>query len=64
MMTEFDPDSVYIIGGIVDKKDSTPLTMAKAKREGIRMAKLPLDKYLRWGSSGKSLTLNAMTGRN
>lgn len=36
-----------------------PLSLAKAKKENIRMAKLPLDKYLQWGSgSGKSLTLN------
>uniref|UniRef100_A0A6P7GVL4 Uncharacterized protein LOC114341316 n=1 Tax=Diabrotica virgifera virgifera TaxID=50390 RepID=A0A6P7GVL4_DIAVI len=36
-----------------------PLSLAKAKREGIRMAKLPLDRYLQWGAgSGKSLTLN------
>jgi ribonuclease P protein 1 len=35
------------------------LSLAKAKREKIRMAKLPLDRYLHWGSgSGKSLTIN------
>lgn len=35
--------------------------MAKAKKLGIRMARLPLDRYLQWGSgSGKSLTLNQM----
>lgn len=33
--------------------------MAKAKREGIRMAKFPIEKYLDWGfSSSKSLTLD------
>lgn len=38
-----------------------PLSLAKAKREGLRMAKLPLDRYLQWGGgSGKSLTLNQM----
>ncbi|KAJ8917654.1 hypothetical protein NQ315_005101 [Exocentrus adspersus] len=58
-MTEFDHDTIYIIGGIVDKVNNEPLSLAKAKREGIRMAKFPLDKYLLWGSgSGKSLTLN------
>jgi hypothetical protein len=36
-----------------------PLSLAKAKKEGIRMAKLPIDKYLDWGSgSTKSFTLN------
>lgn len=35
--------------------------MAKAKRLGLRMARLPLDQYLHWGAgSGKSLTLNQM----
>merc|ERR1712179_654238 len=34
--------------------------MAKAKREGLRVQKLPLDKYLSWGIGGKSLTLNQM----
>ena len=36
--------------------------MGKAKSLGLKMARLPLDKYLQWGSgSGKSLTLNQMT---
>lgn len=35
--------------------------MAKAKREGLRMAKLPIDSYLHFGGgSGKCLTLNQM----
>lgn len=35
--------------------------MAKAKRENLRMAKLPIDRYLDFGvGSGKSLTLNQM----
>ena len=60
-MTEFNADNVYIIGCLVDKGDSQPLSLAKAKRENIKMAKLPLDKYLNFGGgSGKSLTLNAM----
>lgn len=60
-MTHFDPDSVYIVGCLVDKADSKPYSLAKAKRENIQMAKLPLDRYLSFsGGSGKSLTLNAM----
>lgn len=39
--------------------NNEPLSLAKAKKEGIRMLKFPLDKYLLWGAgSGKSLTLN------
>nr|CAI5828294.1 unnamed protein product [Callosobruchus analis] len=58
-MSEFDYDSVYIIGALVDKVNNEPLSLARAKKEGLKMAKLPLDRYLQWGSgSGKSLTLN------
>ncbi len=60
-MTHFDADKVYIIGCLVDKAENTPHSLAKAKRENIQMAKLPLDRYLNFGGgSGKSLTLNAM----
>ncbi|CAD7015478.1 unnamed protein product [Ceratitis capitata] len=46
---------------MVDTVNNEPLSLAKAKRLGIRMARLPLDRYLQWGSgSGKSLTLNQM----
>ncbi|KAL3273177.1 hypothetical protein HHI36_014631 [Cryptolaemus montrouzieri] len=59
VMEEYDHDALYIVGAIVDKVNQEPLSMAKAKQEGIRMMKLPLDKYLLWsGGSGKSLTLN------
>nr|CAH0103206.1 unnamed protein product [Daphnia galeata] len=60
-MTHFDYDSVYIIGSMVDRGESQPHSLAIAKRENLRMAKLPLDRYLRFGGgSGKSLTLNQM----
>lgn len=37
------------------------MSLAKAKREGLKMLKLPLDRYLHWGAgSGKSLTINQM----
>ncbi|KAK9883148.1 hypothetical protein WA026_001346 [Henosepilachna vigintioctopunctata] len=58
-MQYYDHDALYIIGGIVDKMNQEPLSMAKAKQENLQMMKLPLDKYLLWtGGSGKSLTLN------
>lgn len=42
--------------------NTEPISLAKAKREGLRMAKLPLDHHLKWGSgSGKSLTINQVT---
>jgi len=58
---QYSHDDVYIIGAMVDKKNNEPLSLAKAKKLGLRMAQLPLDRYLSWGAgSGKSLTLNQM----
>ena len=45
-LKRFDPNDVYIIGGLVDKTSKKPFTMAKAKEQNIRMAKLPLDEHL------------------
>ncbi|CAH2102371.1 unnamed protein product [Euphydryas editha] len=60
-LTTFDPDSVYIIGCMVDKINNEPLSLAKAKRDGIKMAKLPLDRYLEWApGSKKNLNINHM----
>lgn len=47
---------------ICPQVNQEPLSLAKAKKEKIKMMKLPLDKYLQWGAgSGKSLTLNQVT---
>ncbi|XP_049879692.1 mitochondrial ribonuclease P protein 1 homolog [Pectinophora gossypiella] len=60
-LTTFDPDAVYIIGCMVDKSNNEPLSLAKAKRDGLKMAKLPLDRYLEWGpGSKKNLNMNHM----
>jgi hypothetical protein len=47
VMTQFEHDAVYIIGGIVDKAREDPLTYAKAKKEKIRTVRFPLDYYVR-----------------
>lgn len=60
-MEAYDPDSIYIIGALVDKTNSEPVSLAKAKKEGLRMAKLPVDRYLLWGSgANKRFPLNQM----
>ncbi|XP_022229111.2 mitochondrial ribonuclease P protein 1 homolog [Drosophila obscura] len=60
-LVTYNPDDIYIVGAMVDTMNNEPLSLAKAKRLGLRMARLPLDRYLQWGSgSGKSLTLNQM----
>ena len=46
-LQEFDHDAVYIVGALVDLVKGRPLSLAKAKKEGIKMAKLPLQRYLR-----------------
>lgn len=41
--------------------NSEPLSLAKAKRDRIKMAKLPLDRYLEWApGSKKNLNINHM----
>jgi len=57
-LKEFNHDDIYIVGALVDRCNQAPLSMAKAKSEGIRMAQLPLDRYLEWGLGTKSLTIN------
>lgn len=58
-LVTYNPDDIYIIGGMVDKANNEALSLAKAKRQGLRMARFPLDRYLQWkGGSGKSLTIN------
>lgn len=41
--------------------NNQPLSLAKAKRDGIKMAKLPLDRYIEWApGSKKNLNINHM----
>ncbi|KOC67636.1 Mitochondrial ribonuclease P protein 1 like protein [Habropoda laboriosa] len=59
VMTKYDPNLVYIIGAMVDKINPKPFSFEKAKREGIKMMKLPLSEKLEWGmGSTKNLPLN------
>ncbi|KZC05304.1 Mitochondrial ribonuclease P protein 1 like protein [Dufourea novaeangliae] len=59
VLHKFDPNMVYIIGAMVDKYDPQPLSFAKAKKEGLPMARLPLAEHLEWGTgSGKNLPIN------
>jgi len=46
-MTKFDPDDVYVIGCIVDKRAEKPLTFARAKEEKIRCVRFPFDQHVR-----------------
>ncbi|XP_055608252.1 mitochondrial ribonuclease P protein 1 homolog [Uranotaenia lowii] len=55
----FDPDDVYIVGAMVDKTSQEAISLGKAKKQGLRMARLPLDQYFQF-KSGKSLTIDQM----
>ena len=57
VITELDINDVYIIGGIVDRNRYLNLTFDKAKKEGIRHAKLPIGDYMKLQSSAV-LTVN------
>lgn len=57
-LKEYNEDDIYIIGAMVDKVNNEPLSLGKAKAEGLRTAKFPLDRYLDWNSGTKSLTIN------
>ncbi|KPM04377.1 mitochondrial ribonuclease P protein 1-like protein [Sarcoptes scabiei] len=46
LMEEFDPDAVYIIGGLVSKTNKAPLTLKKALEEGHRCQRLPIHHYV------------------
>lgn len=58
-LTEFNPDDIYIVGAMVDKSSQEAVSLGKAKKEGLRMARLPLDRYFQF-KSGKSLTIDQM----
>ncbi|XP_058053819.1 mitochondrial ribonuclease P protein 1 homolog [Anopheles bellator] len=58
-LEEFNPDDIYIVGAMVDKTSQEAVSLGKAKKLGLRMARLPLDRYFQF-KSGKSLTIDQM----
>ncbi|CDW58659.1 Family with sequence similarity 116, member B [Trichuris trichiura] len=62
MLDAVEPDKIYVIGAMVDRPNRLNWTLGKAKQLNITTAKLPLDKYVRWHSGTKSLTLNQVIG--
>lgn len=53
----YDPNDIYIIGGLVDKHHCYPVSREKATELGLRMAKLPLDRFFHF-KGDKTLTLD------
>ncbi|XP_076754807.1 tRNA methyltransferase roswell [Xylocopa sonorina] len=59
IMKSYDPELIYIIGGMVDKANPRPVSFQKANRENIPMMQFPLSQTLQWGmGSRKNLPLN------
>ncbi|CAF0995288.1 unnamed protein product [Rotaria sordida] len=59
IMSEYEHNVIYILGGIFQKTKHEQITLEKAKHEQIRHQSLPLQKYLRFSESASTiLSLN------
>lgn len=59
---EYDPNAIYVVGGIVDIGRNEPLTMAKAKRLGIRTAHFSLGNLRLKAGDTRELTISTSIG--
>ncbi|XP_022588345.2 tRNA methyltransferase 10 homolog B [Cyclospora cayetanensis] len=58
-----DADTVYIVGGLVDRNRYKGLTLNRSKEKGVRAAKLPIETKLgRKLDGSKILTVNQVVG--
>ena len=46
LLTDLEPDTAYVIGGLVDHNRHKGLTQARAERAGVRTARLPIDEHM------------------
>ena len=62
VMSEFNHNKAYVIGGLVDRDFQKQRTQTISKLEHITSERLPLDRYLMWGGYGgkKELTVNTV----
>jgi len=58
VLHHLDPDDVPIIGAFNDRGNNLPITYARARKDKIRCARLPIDDYVLWGKGAKELTLD------
>ena len=55
VLTDIDPNSVYVIGGLVDHQILRETTTSSAESSSVRTARLPIDEYMEF-STGKRHT--------
>ncbi|EFO25650.1 hypothetical protein LOAG_02839 [Loa loa] len=64
-LEEVEGSKVYILGGIVDRVAQYRLhphaTLLAAKQDGVKVCRLPIDRYIKWKSGSRSMTLLAVT---
>ncbi|KAL3919607.1 MAG: hypothetical protein SGARI_007163, partial [Bacillariaceae sp.] len=58
VLEHLEDDTIYIIGGIVDRNRLKGVAMNRATKVGVSTAKLPLDEYLSQMPSTRVLTCN------
>eukprot|EP00439_Symbiodinium_sp_Y106_P019813 s1668_g2.t1 len=58
VLHSFDPEKVYVIGGIVDRNRLKGRTLEKAQTQGIAAEQLPLSEHIEMGSYSRVLTVN------
>ncbi|GMT32282.1 hypothetical protein PFISCL1PPCAC_23579, partial [Pristionchus fissidentatus] len=65
-MEEVEDDKVYVIGGIVDRVAEHGISKKASKDaadgDGIKSVRLPIDRYVKWQSGARFLTLTAVMG--
>ncbi|VDN92837.1 unnamed protein product [Brugia pahangi] len=64
-LEEVEGSKAYVLGGIVDRVAQHRLhphaTLLAAKQDGVKVCRLPIDRYIKWKSGSRSMTLLAVT---
>lgn len=55
---KYDPNAIYIVGGIVDVGRNEPMSLAKAKRLGIQTARISIDNLQLKAGDTRELTIS------
>lgn len=61
VLGDYNADDIFVIPGVVDYGFDGQMSLAKAKKLGLRTAYFPLNRYLNWGRGRKGLPINLIT---